>query len=436
MSHDVPKQSRNPVKSIDFDPFKYGYVVELPSNNTMIQNKILDYAIYNAKESKTGWISDFTLTQLCEYKGVSYSTYHKALQKGPEERIYQIYGDNIQLIKNWSYHAGNVHIKFHDNISKYMIELKEFISFDIQTMFLFKHKTTQLLYKLLYAVGKRKPVRFSLTELKAYLLPGNISKYKQWAEFNRNVLMIAKNEIIKLADDLEIQFDYKPILEGKGGRVSEVEFYVFYADDEIIDINLSSEHNIDVKEIQQILLPEIKINQIEAGKISDILHDIAILNQAKKLYIKTQYVKNPGEWIYYCIFDDWFEKMEHIQNTKEIIGDGMVTYTKNIYYLYQLMLQCIQNNNLSKFITVINRDQISYQISNDAHCFLIKEIMDLMIEYYLGYKMKPQVTKIFAEKMGYNIYAMIDKIQTLKMCNQDYAKNYFKMFEKLVQKKL
>lgn len=431
--HDDKKDTTNPVKSRNFDPFQYGYLIELPSSNSMLMNKILDYAIYKAYQTKTGWCCEFTLKEICEFDGTSYSSFNKALRNKMEPRIYQIHGEDIPLFheKDYKYHSGVLSIQFHERIEEYMEELKEFISYDIDTLFLFKHKPTQLLYKLLYAVGNKKPVRFTVDELKSYLFSGNTSVYPKWAEFNRNVLSVAKKDVDQLTDYPLMHFDYKPVLAGKGGKVDSIDFYVFYPDDEVINIHYEANSQIGTDTVLQELLPEIKISKDSAKELSKIVIDKEQLSVAKELYLSVEYVRDAGKWLYFCIFDHWDKHIYASKKEREVVGDGMVTYTRSIYEVYRVMTDCVKQNNFDKILTIIGRDQIAFQISNNAHCFLIKEMVDLLIRYYLGFKTKPSVTTVFAEKMGYNLYRMVDKIKLLKMCNKDYAKKYFKTFEKI-----
>lgn len=413
-----------------------GNVIEIQNPNTLIENKILDYAIYKAEYKRTHYVADLELKELCTHAGTSYSSYNKAFRNiARKNKSYLVYDFELRLCDKIVYKNGHAKFVFTKEASKYMNELKEYVSYDIENMFLFKHVQTHMIYKLLFECGKTGFIYFDLGDLKRYLYPTEPDRYTAWGEFNRNVLVVAKRDLDTLSQDYStLTFDYNPILEGKGGRVKGIQFSVYYNNaqkesvktikakknaamaqdkEKVTYLNdiLSSEYQISVPDMREILA-------IAKGDIDKIENAYVFSQKFTPVYgIK--------DWLMACIEFNWVETLSSNQKSEE----------KNYFFLIhnitlqELYLELFKRNfQWDRYMKKLSTTEITYSQFSAEDQILLTEIMAHVINAYLSCELDFPMIKNFAKKNNYEIDSIIKRIQTLKCCNQEYRQKFFSTY--------
>ena len=168
--------------------------------------------------------------------------------------------DYVTVITRASYKDGIFTVKFNSDLKKYLKNLhQQYTILQLPTMLSFKSAYSFRLYEVLsakcyYPKGKEREdnyfkVSFSLSELKLEMGVVNANldsvqrvlrgtenpdydkaverspekQFNRWSDFKTRVLDVARKEINEISD---MDVDYEPIKQGRGGRVVGVIFYV------------------------------------------------------------------------------------------------------------------------------------------------------------------------------------------------------------------
>ena len=142
--------------------------------------------------------------------------------------------DRSEVLVSWIQDAaivplcGTVYVTFNKRIAPYLFDLKEqYTQYKLENVLVFKGKYTIRLYEMLRSYttkraideGREVEVMLSLDELREKLC---CSKYPRWAEFNRNVIGRAVDEINACNEEISVSYDvYKT-----GKFVTKVNFII------------------------------------------------------------------------------------------------------------------------------------------------------------------------------------------------------------------
>ena len=109
--------------------------------------------------------------------------------------------------------SGTVYIKFHEFIEPYLFDqLEKYTQYKLSEILCFHSKHTIRLYELLKSYITAEDLQeereiehsFTIQELREVL---NVEAYKRWAEFDRNVLKVAVNEINEYSESMRVSYD-------------------------------------------------------------------------------------------------------------------------------------------------------------------------------------------------------------------------------------
>lgn len=415
--------------------FFLGNIIEIPNKNTLIQNKIIDYAIYKAEYKRKKYIALFSLKELCSFEGVSYSSYNKTLRDiSNTSRYYSIQGFPYPLFDKITYKNGEVKVYFNEVFYEHIEELKEYVSYDIKNMFLFKHSFTHMIYKLLYDTGKSGYVTFNLNDLRNYLFAGDNNKYDQWREFNRNILTVAKKDldILSQYSDL-LTFDYEPLLKGKGGKVDSVRFTVYYNNNQKFNASevkvskkaILNQDKKDVKALEKLLEKDGITTQGVRELLALTNGDIEKVENAyiySKMYNKIFGLK---DWLKGCIVYNWQEVLSNPPVLCEQDEYFMIKYI-SIYEIYLALFK--PTFSWGKFMNRLFTFEITYNPQREEHQLLLSEIIAHIVKGYLECDIPFNAIKKYVEITEYDISSVIDKFKMLKCCNMDYRLKYFNTY--------
>lgn len=376
-----------------FDYFKTNYIREI-DDNTAIWSKLLDYFIFASVRNKDNYSCKISLEDICKYEGASYSTLNKALRGEKANRTYIIYDTKYTLCSSIAYSNGKIDVKFTKEITPYIDDLKNFISYKIEHLFLFKHKFTNKLYKLFYFSGKNIPNIYSLDKLRNFLLPDE-TIYPDWREFNRKVLRTAKDELDKLSSDI-LTFEYKPILSGKGGKVDGIEFFVSYNGEknnfprEIKSTTFNTEcfvgYNFSKKQIK------------ELSRFVENEKDIDYIREIEKMNID---VMNDYLWVKYLLIYKWIFPKEN----------------DSIQYLF------LKLNNEKDF-DITDYQIYECKVKNEFDLYILQEFTGLLIKRYLRFNVKWSTIELFCLVCHNDLFNIVEKIQLLGKCDVSYVSDY------------
>ena len=213
---------------------------------TAQQQKILLYAISKIRrEDQPETEYEINIEELCDACGIEigqtggfyYQAIKADLQVLRDRSIWmptQIGGKMGEVTVSWLAEAaivplcGTVYVTFNKRIAPYLFDLKErYTQYRLENVLVFKGKYTIRLYEILRSyttqkdldAGREVEVMFSLDELREKLC---CSKYPRWAEFNRNVIGRAVDEINACNDEINVSYDvYKT-----GKFVTKVNFII------------------------------------------------------------------------------------------------------------------------------------------------------------------------------------------------------------------
>lgn len=209
---------------------------------TTQQQKILLYAISKIRrEDPPETEYEINIEELCEACGIDidgggyyYTSIKRDLKTLHDNSMWVQMPDKMEVLVSWIQDAaivplcGTVYVSFNKRIAPYLFDLKErYTQYKLENVLVFKGKYTIRLYEILRSyitqaaidAGREVEVMLSLDELREKLC---CSKYPRWAEFNRNVICRAVDEINACNEEINVSYDvYK-----KGKFVTKVNFII------------------------------------------------------------------------------------------------------------------------------------------------------------------------------------------------------------------
>ena len=210
---------------------------------TTQQQKILLYAISKIKrEDPPETEYEINIEELCEACGIDIDQtggfYYQAIKRDlktlHDNSMWVKMPDGMEVLVSWIQDAaivplcGTVYVSFNKRIAPYLFDLKErYTQYRLENVLVFKGKYTIRLYEILRSYttqraideGREVEAMLSLDELREKLC---CSKYPRWAEFNRNVIGRAVDEINSCNEEINVSYDvYKT-----GKLVTKVNFII------------------------------------------------------------------------------------------------------------------------------------------------------------------------------------------------------------------
>ena len=210
---------------------------------TAQQQKILLYAISKIRrEDPPETEYEINIEELCEACGIEIDRtggfYYQAIKRDlktlHDNSMWVKMPDRSEVLVSWIQDAaivplcGTVYVTFNKRIAPYLFDLKErYTQYRLENVLVFKGKYTIRLYEILRSyttqkdldAGREVEAMLSLDELREKLC---CSKYPRWAEFNRNVIGRAVDEINACNDEINVSYDvYKT-----GKFVTKVNFII------------------------------------------------------------------------------------------------------------------------------------------------------------------------------------------------------------------
>lgn len=267
------KQQKNPRAIVR----RSNAMIRSKSNQTLLQRKLFAYAMTKLKitlDTKTNnkkLVAVVNIGELLKNLGSDNMMIYsraKAISKDALQHTMILEDDPVRhsfvainILDKVEYHNGNLTLTFNDELQKHTLDVREhYTNIYLDTLLHFGHTHSFRIYETLSTykfmmkhVSKEEPFirEYDLAELKAEIglvditdkMKDDLNNGKTWAEvldkylgdnqpyknysnFKTRVLDVAKKEIAesKLAD---IQFDYEPIRQGKGGKTVGVRFFVW-----------------------------------------------------------------------------------------------------------------------------------------------------------------------------------------------------------------
>ena len=210
---------------------------------TTQQQKRLLYAISKIqREDPPETRYEINIEELCDACGIEIDQtggfYYQSIKRGlktlHDNSMWVEMPDRSEELVSWIERAtieplnGTVYVTFNRCIAPYLFDLKErYTQYRLENVLVFKGKYTIRLYEILRSyttqkdldAGREIEVMFSLDELREKLC---CSKYPRWAEFNRNVIGRAVDEINACNEEINVSYDvYKT-----GKFVTKVNFII------------------------------------------------------------------------------------------------------------------------------------------------------------------------------------------------------------------
>lgn len=192
---------------------------------TTQQLKIFNYAVSKIKRNdKQGTWYEFSIEEMCRVCGLEIDNsgyYYKSIKKDLQkltERRWVTLPDREMTISALSDAqiiplSGTVYIKFHEFLEPYLFDqLEKYTQYKLSEILCFHSKHTIRLYELLKSYITAEDLQeerevehsFTIQELREVL---NVEAYKRWAEFDRNVLKVAVNEINEYSETMRVSYD-------------------------------------------------------------------------------------------------------------------------------------------------------------------------------------------------------------------------------------
>lgn len=210
---------------------------------TAQQQKILLYAISKIRRDDPPETEyEINIEELCDACGIDIDQtggfYYQAIKRDlktlHDNSMWVKMPDRSEVLVSWIQDAaivplcGTVYVTFNKRIAPYLFDLKEqYTQYKLENVLVFKGKYTIRLYEMLRSYttqraineGREVEVMLSLDELREKLC---CSKYPRWAEFNRNVIGRAVDEINACNEEISVSYDvYKT-----GKFVTKVNFII------------------------------------------------------------------------------------------------------------------------------------------------------------------------------------------------------------------
>ena len=261
-------------KSNDLRPYSNEILLSKVTKGNLIDKKIVAYAITKIRKYKDGelkgrLVAEVSSNELIKKLHLSSNYYTKFKQFSAmadyafNHRVYisKSNGDMeaFCIVNNISYAGGTFRFIFDVALEKYLYDLDgNFTLIPIETLMSFKSINTYRLYeilktdgyKILAKEGAHYDVVYNLDELKFMIglvdlndaEKSRLSKgvtsytdflaampnppYRTWQNFKLRVLETAKKEMEE-SELSDIRFEYSPIKNGPGGKVTDVEFHIY-----------------------------------------------------------------------------------------------------------------------------------------------------------------------------------------------------------------
>lgn len=170
-------------------------------------------------------IKDFCLIAGIDYKSGKNYNHIKATLKALRDKSFWIEENGTEILVGWLQKAkinkgsGNISVKLDEDIQKYVIGLySNFTEYQLLSTLPFTSKFSFRIFELLKSYAFKGKEVFDIDVLKRKLAAEH---YKNYSDFKRYVLEVAKNEINLYTD---INIEYKAIYKGR--RVGEIAFYI------------------------------------------------------------------------------------------------------------------------------------------------------------------------------------------------------------------
>lgn len=159
-----------------------------------------------------------SLKQICKVCGITYNSknyinFRNSISSLSDKGFWIDTGKQ-ELFCRWVHpicidkERNTIEIRLDDNLLPYLIELRNnFTAFELENVLLFQSKYSIRLYEILKSYAHKGEIVLSLGELRK-LLGLTPEQYKEYKEFNRNVLSVAVKEIKDYSD---LWVEAKPI---------------------------------------------------------------------------------------------------------------------------------------------------------------------------------------------------------------------------------
>ena len=221
---------------------KHNELIRAIYDMTAQQQKIVAYAVSKIKyHDKPGQWYEISIEDLCHACGLVMDDtgyYYKSIKEDIRKitkRIWIRLPDRREITFSWFSDAeivplsGTVYIKFHERLDDLLFLLNgNYTQYQLIEIAPFQSKYTIRLYEYfkmivkkdkLDTMGEDDPIRFTVSELRELLA---VEGYSRWAEFKRNVIDRAINEINTYSDIFHVSYEtYK-----KGKNVESIYFLV------------------------------------------------------------------------------------------------------------------------------------------------------------------------------------------------------------------
>ena len=221
---------------------KHNELIRAIYDMTAQQQKIVAYAASKIKyHDKPGQWYEISIEDLCHACGLVMDDtgyYYKSIKEDIRKitkRIWIRLPDKREITFSWFSDAeivplsGTVYIKFHERLDDLLFLLNgNYTQYQLIEIAPFQSKYTIRLYEYfkmivkkdkLDTMGEDDPIKFTVSELRELLA---VEGYSRWAEFKRNVIDKAVDEINEYSDIFRISYDtYK-----HGKNVESINFIV------------------------------------------------------------------------------------------------------------------------------------------------------------------------------------------------------------------
>lgn len=207
---------------------KHNDLIKARYNLTTQQQKIILYAISKIKPTdKLGTWYELSIEDLCKTCGLIMDDtgyYYKSIKEDLQKltnRLWIKMPDKKEMTISWIGDAiivplsGTIHIKFHEAIQEYLFLLSEhYTQYKLESVLAFNNKYSIRLFELLkmqvkqsrIEKGWEEQIKYSIQELRDLLA---VEGYSRWAEFKRNIIDKAVNEINTYSDIFRISCEFQ-----------------------------------------------------------------------------------------------------------------------------------------------------------------------------------------------------------------------------------
>lgn len=209
---------------------------------TLQQQRIVLFCISKIKPSDDiGQEYTFSIGELCAACGLKNDdggTYYREIKRDLLklcERRYGITPDGALKTISWigdveiTPYSGTVSIQFNKNMAPFLFELKNnYTQYKLENALMFKSKYSLHLYEILRSHTTQKALDHNVDKLVEYKVDelremlDCVEDYKKWAEFDRNVIRKAINEINACCDDIHIEYTTAK----KGRSIDRINFII------------------------------------------------------------------------------------------------------------------------------------------------------------------------------------------------------------------